>query len=174
LKRRDLPALRKFQLLTLGLVVVYLLVLSQDRKEFWPFSAFPMFSKAGATWRRAVLRQVPPTELANAPCSTDFRGLPGQGRSPRQHRLNPSDLSAWLAKSTWPLTAKARRDLARSFKKVGRRTLLLYEAQGSFAGGETRTRFLLRARVDASGVESAMCPANGASSRPQKWRGRHE
>lgn len=42
----------------LAVLIVNLLLVSTHEGEFWPFSIFPMFSKAGNPWDRAVVERI--------------------------------------------------------------------------------------------------------------------
>ncbi len=45
----------KFSLI--GLLAVGAALLATHRGEFWPFSIYPMFSRAGRVWQRSLLRE---------------------------------------------------------------------------------------------------------------------
>lgn len=47
----------------LSLFIVVFILLATHKGEFWPFSIYPMFSKAGNPWSRALVREVPPSQL---------------------------------------------------------------------------------------------------------------
>lgn len=48
----------KFKQILIGIFILNLLLVATHEGEFWPFSIFPMFSKAGNPWTRAMVQQV--------------------------------------------------------------------------------------------------------------------
>lgn len=48
----------KYKKVLLSVLLVNILLVSTHLGEFWPFSIFPMFSKAGNPWSRGLVQQV--------------------------------------------------------------------------------------------------------------------
>lgn len=48
----------KFKRILIAVLAVNILLVATHEGEFWPFSIFPMFSKAGKPWTRAMVQQI--------------------------------------------------------------------------------------------------------------------
>ncbi len=48
----------KYKKILLGVLIINILLVSTHKGEFWPFSIFPMFSKAGNPWDRALVQRI--------------------------------------------------------------------------------------------------------------------
>jgi hypothetical protein len=126
-------ASRRFKFIGIGLLLTYALIAMTGDGEFWPFSKFPMFSRAGRPWTRALA-----VELA-APVSEQALGevwekeLPGRPFALHHYQINQDDLSAVMRSYTPPLTDEQTDFLAKYFERVRHdRTLVLYSVRGRF------------------------------------------
>lgn len=84
-----------------GLLVtflIYTVLVAAHLGEFWPFSIYPMFSKGGNPWSRAVVREVPPDWPADwrSYSATD---LPGDAYPLLEYGVDPIDLSNFVSKT---------------------------------------------------------------------------
>lgn len=62
----------------IGLFAIIFVLLASHKGEFWPFSIYPMFSKAGNPWSRAVVRDVSTSQLDNIDwAELEVSDLPG-------------------------------------------------------------------------------------------------
>lgn len=79
-------------------LAAYGLLVGVNEGEFWPFSIYPMFSKGGIPWSRAVVRDV-----SNEPIlswsSVHVSDLPGEPYPLLEHGVDPIDLANFVSKS---------------------------------------------------------------------------
>ena len=118
-------------LLLLGL---YVLTCAAHAGEFWPFSIYPMFSRAGHPWTRALVREVEqvPDSLWAA---REISALPGRQVALRDIGVFQNDLANYTAKTARWNQASVE-GLASMFAAVdlGGRDLILYRVDGGIAG----------------------------------------
>jgi len=121
---------RKGRNLILGTLFVYALLVFTHLGEFWPFSIYPMFSQAGNSWTRALVREVGSAtdSVMWQPVSID--DVPGQSVALEDVGVNQNDVANFVAKADgWD----ARRIFAIR-KALGdyaeNRNLLVYRAVG--------------------------------------------
>jgi len=98
--------------------------------EFWPFSIYPMFSRAGRPWSRAIVRDVSgvPDSLVWKPVFLE--DLPGTPFALRDHDIEGPDIANFVVKNrNWSLEGQT------AFRKIfmdhlAGRTLMLYRLDG--------------------------------------------
>jgi len=94
--------LRRAGRLLVGTLLVYALLVATHKGEFWPFSIYPMFSQAGNSWSRAVVRDVSGDSASVEWSSVSREHLPGRPFALRPHGVNNIDLANFVSKTeTW-------------------------------------------------------------------------
>lgn len=152
---------RRFRLLVVGVLAAYALAIGTGDGDFWPFSKFPMFSRAGRPWRRSFVIEVSP-EIAAGPLDEIWeKELPGKAFPLHRHHINQDDLSAVVRSLSPPLDAEQTAFLADYFDRVRHeRTLVLYRVYGKFRPDRSvRERFTPLAVIDADGVRNVTPPS---------------
>lgn len=89
---------RAFKLLLIILVVDLALV-ATHKGEFWPFSIYPMFSKAGNPWTRALVRDVTDVPDSLLWEVYDFDTLAGEPVSMKEIGVDQIDYSNFVSKT---------------------------------------------------------------------------
>ncbi|HUF09939.1 MAG TPA: hypothetical protein VMO47_11500 [Rhodothermales bacterium] len=108
--------------------------------EFWPFSIYPMFSRAGWPWSRAIVR-----DLSGVPDSLVWKpvfleDLPGTPFALRDHDIEGPDIANFVVKNrNWSLEGQT------AFRKIfldhlAGRTLMLYRLDGRVDDNEITVR----------------------------------
>ncbi|MEL7834880.1 hypothetical protein [Fodinibius sp. Rm-B-1B1-1] len=128
--KRESP-LKKSVKVTLVTLVIYGLLVATHLGEFWPFSIYPMFSKAGNPWKRAIVQDITHTHVDSLWKTTDKSGLPGQTVALNPLNVNTNDIANYLSKTeVW--TQKKQSGVRKLLKKrLDNSTLLVYQARGS-------------------------------------------
>ena len=133
---------------TLGIVTV---LLATNLGEFWPFSIYPMFSRAGRPWTRSIVRELEPGEAIPGG-ALPYDQLPGQPFALIPNGLQQNDV-ANIASKTEQWTPKRVEALEKLFANVTHsRRLLLLSAHGKLVNGQVEVRFAPLAELDASGA----------------------
>jgi len=109
------------------------ILLATHLGEFWPFSIYPMFSKAGKVWERSLVRDV-----TNAPEHRLWKTLnnkdelPGIAFAMDEIDINQNDVANYLQKAgTWDeRKIRGMRHLFRS--ELQEDELLLFKVNGTF------------------------------------------
>jgi hypothetical protein len=128
-------AARRFKTLALSLLGVYaFLVLILVREgEFWPFSRFPMFSRAGRGWERALVREIKAREAAEPLTEVWEDELPGKRFRLNRFRINQDDLSQVVQRMQGGFAPEHGALLEKYFDDSRRtRYLVLYSVRGNF------------------------------------------
>lgn len=96
---------RRAGLLLLAVGAAYAVLVATHRGEFWPFSVYPMFSRAGRPWARAcVLKWTPPIALASLRGGRPLESWPGTPFPLQEHGLSQNDLSSLVQRAEhWTL-----------------------------------------------------------------------
>ena len=134
----SLPPARKARSGLLVLLVLYALTCAAHEGEFWPFSIYPMFSRAGHPWTRALVRGV---ERTPPPWETrEIDALPGRPVALRDIGVFQNDLANYLARTpSWNEASVA--GLASMFAAdLEESNLIVYRVEGRIAGGSPRIR----------------------------------
>jgi hypothetical protein len=123
--------------LLLGTLLAYALLVSTHLGEFWPFSIYPMFSRGGHDWSRAIVRDLSdsPGSVRWDPVSID--ALPGKAFALDDQGINQNDIANFVAKADdWsPRRIAAMRKVFGT--SLGSRNLLLFRAEGRLAQDRT-------------------------------------
>jgi hypothetical protein len=86
--------------LILAVGVAYAALVATHRGEFWPFSLYPMFSRAGRPWARAcVLTWTPPIDPAALRTGQPLDSWPGTPFPLHEHGLSQNDLSSLVQRA---------------------------------------------------------------------------
>lgn len=123
--------------LLVGTFLVYGLLVATHLGEFWPFSVYPMFSKAGRPWNRALVRDVSASTIlpeSQRWTPVDFDGLPGAPIQTDILGISQNDLANMVSKTkVW--NADRVEGLRVLFKnQLGNQTLMVYKARGEKTG----------------------------------------
>ena len=116
-----------------GIFLAVAILLSTHLGEFWPFSIYPMFSKAGKVWERSLVRDV--TNTPEHIIWQTFQNrdqLPGISFAMDEISINQNDVSNYLQKAgIWDeRKIRGMRHLFRS--ELQEDNLLLYKVNGHF------------------------------------------
>lgn len=119
------------------LLALYAMTCAAHDGEFWPFSIYPMFSRAGHPWTRALVREV--EQLPGSLWATrEIDALPGRPVALRDIGVFQNDLANYLAKTPrW--NAESVGGLASMFAAVDLEgsNLIVYRVEGRIVGGAT-------------------------------------
>lgn len=165
-KGAELEAVTKrFRLLGMILLTLYLFLIGTHEGEFWPFSKFPMFSKTGRTWRRALVREIdgPVSSVVWDEVSEDQ--LPGRSFALGPYRINQDDLSAFLQSVH---EGRFTDEQVTALKTIFRRTrrskrLVLYVVRGTLGKHKHGVKISFRplAVLDRDGLHARPEPSAG-------------
>lgn len=122
----------------LATLLVYTLLMASHQGEFWPFSIYPMFSQAGDSWSRVMVRSVDDETIRPVPNPQEMTSpsaLPGKPFALEPEGISVHDLAAVVNQTeTWTL---ARRNLLRD---------LLFPLAQSGEANRSTALLVLRAR----------------------------
>lgn len=120
----------KTKRILLGTLLVYLLLVSTHLGEFWPFSIYPMFSRGGHDWSRAIVRDMSSSDPAIKWEPSTIDTLPGTPFALNDEGINQNDIANFVAKSAqWsPRRIAAMRKVFGA--ALDSKRLLLYRAEG--------------------------------------------
>lgn len=90
--------LRRASRLVLIVLVAYGVLVASHEGEFYPFSIYPMFSQAGRTWTKVVVRDVSDTPVDPAGCHDPGR-LPGQAVALADHGIWVDDVANFVERT---------------------------------------------------------------------------
>jgi hypothetical protein len=135
-------------------MTVYGALVASHRGEFWPFSTFPMFAKAGRVWTRVTVRDVGDDARSVRWSEVEQRALPGHPFPLDAVSIDQNDLSALMASAGDRLDGVRRSVLERWFRDVrGDRHLVIYAARGSLDRDDlVQVRYRPVALLGPSGV----------------------
>lgn len=83
----------------LFVLVIYAVLVAPHEGEFWPFSIYPMFSKAGQPWTRAIARDMTSTPEQQRWETTDLQGLHGSPVSLQDFGVDQIDYANFVSKT---------------------------------------------------------------------------
>lgn len=109
-------------------VVLYGVLVSTHAGEFWPFSIYQMFSQAGQTWTRVLVRSVPPDGLPLWE-TTSLDDAPGAPFPLAEFGLRANDLASLIQEPVTPADLETLHQLLRPH--VADQPLLVLRAVGS-------------------------------------------
>lgn len=138
--------------------LIYGVLVATHLGEFWPFSIYPMFSKGGNPWSRAVVRDV-----TQAPDSMGWHvysrtSLPGEPFAVLPNGIDPIDLANFVSKTErWDQDRVA--GLRRMFyDQLDDRRLLVLRVNGRIDGQDSvRVEFVPYVLMDTD--SSALNPS---------------
>lgn len=123
---------RSTRILGVSLGVIGIL-LATHLGEFWPFSIYPMFSQAGKTWTRSLIKDVTHESAEKIwEVHMDVDHLPGDNFAITTVGINQNDVANYLQKAgRW--TDRTVGGMRRLFEEeLPYRDLLLYRVQGGY------------------------------------------
>ncbi len=136
-----------------GTVAAHVLLVATHRGEFWPFSIYPMFSRAGRPWSRAVVRILPAdttgADVDWSPARLDE--LPGEPFAAEAEGIQATDLANYVAKTERWTDARLA-GLHRMFAdRLDGRALLIVRVDGIVDGEAIGVRFVPQVLLTAAG-----------------------
>jgi len=152
-----MPAARRALLVMAAVLVLYAGLVTTHAGEFWPFSVYPMFSRAGQPWQRVLVRELAPADTLRWRAPIHGEGLPGKPFALKPAGIRFYDLTELVGKTTdWD--ASRRRALRILFRDVpDTRPLLLLRARGMLEGDRVRVVYAPFALL--SGEHVRLAPA---------------
>lgn len=127
--------LKRAWTLILATFVVYGLLVTPHKGEFWPFSIYQMFSSAGNPWSRVVVRSVDADDADDAFEWTqyDLAALPGTPYALQPAGVNVHDVAALVNQtSTWDASRRALlRQTLHPERDTGTSSLLVVQVRGT-------------------------------------------
>ncbi len=120
---------------------VVLVLLATHLGEFWPFSIYPMFSRAGRPFTRSVVRELAPGEEYRAGAYAEPE-LPGKPFGVVPAGISQNDVANFVSKTAqWtPERAGGLQHLFGDHLR-GDRRLLVFAARGELVGDRARVEF---------------------------------
>lgn len=108
-------------------LLVYAILVATHLGEFWPFSIYPMFSRAGQPWSRAVVRDISHGPEAIAWEPVDAAALPGEPVALDDYGVDPIDLANYVSKTRIWTDARVGglRTMFRADRLQGQRLLVM-------------------------------------------------
>lgn len=124
-----------------GTFVVYALLVATNLGEFWPFSIYPMFSQAGNTWTRSVVRDVSDEDTRMISWEpTSFSALEGEPFGVESKGINQNDVANFVSKSAVWTDRRIGALRGLFVESIHDRSLLVYRVSGSLGDdGDIRT-----------------------------------
>jgi hypothetical protein len=142
LGRELMIATQRFRCAAVIIMALYAALVAGHHGEFWPFSIFPMFSRAGRPWTRATVRDVGNDVGCVRWSATTERHLPGRPFPLAEAGIDQNDLSELVASAGEHLDAERRAVLDHWFQGPRKhRQLAIYSVRGSL-DGERRVQLL--------------------------------
>jgi hypothetical protein len=160
-------AARRFKTLALSLLGAYAVLVLVHDGEFWPFSRFPMFSRAGRAWERALVREIRAREATEPLAEVWEDELPGRRFRLNRFRINQDDLSQVVQRMQGGFAPEHAALLEKYFDDSRRtRHLVLYSVRGNFRPDRSvRIRYRPLAVIGPDGAHAVT--AAEPSSEPQ-------
>lgn len=124
----------------MGTLLVYAVLVSTHKGEFWPFSIYPMFSKAGQPWTRAIVRDVSNTPDDLRWQTTQFDSIRGDAIALRTTGVDQIDFSNFISKTqNW--TEKRKQALITMFgpSNLGDESWMIHKVNGRLIGKDSVT-----------------------------------
>ncbi len=124
---------RKAFRLFITIFLIYGFLVATHEGEFWPYSIYPMFSQAGKTWTRSMVRdvtEIPQADITGERNVTSLEKLPGKPFAMNEVGINQNDISNFIEKTEdWNDTKK--RGMRKLFEtELEKRDLMIYKVQG--------------------------------------------
>lgn len=123
---------------TLITLVIYAALVATHLGEYWPFSIYPMFSKAGNPWTRALVRDVTSTEEGDLWNVTSFEELTGNPVAMESIGVDPIDYSNFVSKTKdWNPTRVAALRTMLGEDYLQNRDWMIYKVNGKLVGDDS-------------------------------------
>lgn len=122
----------------LATLLVFALLVAPHQGEFWPFSIYPMFSKAGKPWTRALVRDVTATSDNHKWQTFNFNELQGSPVALQSFGIDAIDFANFVSKTDlWDW--KRRQALQKMFgiDQIGDRELMVMKVSGRLVGQDS-------------------------------------
>lgn len=128
---------RKAFRLFITIFLIYGFLVATHEGEFWPYSIYPMFSQAGKTWTRSMVRDVSEVQINDSTIEktiTELEKLPGKPFPMNKVGINQNDVSNFIEKAEDWNEVKFR-GMRKLFEtELEHRELLIYKVQGKLSG----------------------------------------
>ncbi len=115
---------------------VYAALAGSHKGEFWPFSIYPMFSKAGQPWTRTFVRDITKEKRTISGDIQREEELYGKPFSLNEVNVHQNDLSNFMSKNKeWDENKKA---VVRNYFKstLKNKSLLIYKVRGELVNSD--------------------------------------
>ncbi|WP_018126688.1 hypothetical protein [Balneola vulgaris] len=123
---------------TLISFLIYGFLVATHEGEYWPFSIYPMFSKAGQPWTRALVRDmanVPEVEIWE---TTNLDSLKGNPISMRAIGVDQIDYSNFVSKTkNWNSQRISALRTMLGNEDVNSNTWMIYKVKGQLIGSDS-------------------------------------
>jgi uncharacterized protein with PQ loop repeat len=123
-------ARKSFKIL-MAIFLVYGVLVATHKGEFWPFSIYPMFSQAGNSWTRALVRDVSSTPDDLIWKTVDLKTLAGSPVQLANTGVSQIDFSNYISKTeSW--NANRKQGLIKMFNpaNIGQSCWIIYKISG--------------------------------------------
>jgi uncharacterized protein with PQ loop repeat len=123
-------ARKSFKIL-MAIFLVYGVLVATHKGEFWPFSIYPMFSQAGNSWTRALVRDVSSTPDDLIWKTVDLKTLAGSPVQLANTGVSQIDFSNYISKTErW--NANRKQGLIKMFNpaNIGQSCWIIYKISG--------------------------------------------
>ena len=108
--------------------------------EYWPFSIYPMFSKAGKPWTRALVRDVTAVEDSLLWEQTGIADLNGNPVPLGSYGVDQIDYSNFVSKTkTWDEQRVSALRTMLGEKNIATQDWLIYKVHGRLVGDDSVT-----------------------------------
>ncbi len=129
---------KKIVRITLISLLAYALLVATHKGEYWPFSIYPMFSKAGNPWTRALVRDVTNIDDDFLWKISDLENLNGSPVPMRKIGVDQIDYSNFVSKTQqWD---KERINALRTMlgeKYLSTNDWMIYKVHGKLIGDDS-------------------------------------
>lgn len=90
----------KFRKILVSVLLINFLLVATHKGEFWPFSIFPMFSKAGNPWTRAIVQQIDDPESGDIWSVKPLHEVAERVVGIEEYGVDPIDYANFVSKTT--------------------------------------------------------------------------
>jgi hypothetical protein len=119
-------------------LIVYGLLVATHLGEFWPFSIYPMFSKAGQPWTRAMVMDVTGLEESEIWERTRLENRVAEPVSVRAQGVDQIDFSNFVSKTeNWTETRKEALQEMFGKENIGSDSWMVSKVQGRLVGEDS-------------------------------------
>lgn len=134
---QEKPLQRSIRIM-LATILVFGILTATHLGEFWPFSIFPMFSKAGNPWTRSMAMDVTNYPGDDVWTITIVDDLPGEHLSMRSLGVDQIDYSNFVSKTrNWnPVRVQALRNMLGE-NSLENRHVMIYKVRGELIDSDS-------------------------------------